>query len=314
MTPAQPTPPAPPQDAATWPAEPPSPAGPTPVTANVAATVPVAVVDHLRRVPERPLWIAAGLALLALVAGGTGVATWVNVTRHSVAQTSTYAADVVDLRSLGSQDVTVIGSDRTDIIVTVQVTWSGSPDSPPVSAGQVTGGILSLDNPCLGTRWPCWADYRVEAPRATAVRWTAGSGDLSVTSVASLVGQGGSSDVTVRDVPKVEVTTSSGDVDVCRVSTSLSIRTSSGDVDACEVRTEAATVQTSSGDVRVDGAPARLTVDTTSGDVVLTLGADQRYDVRTSTATGDVSVKATTDRSSSRVVQVTTKTGDITVR
>lgn len=185
MTPAQPTPPAPPQDAATWPAEPPSPAGPTPVTPNVAAAVPVAVVDHLRRVPERPLWIAAGLALLALVAGGTGVATWVNVTRHSVAQTSTYAADVVDLRSLGSQDVTVIGSDRTDIIVTVQVTWSGSPDSPPVSAGQVTGGILSLDNPCLGTRWPCWADYRVEAPRATAVRWTAGSGDLSVTSVAS---------------------------------------------------------------------------------------------------------------------------------
>lgn len=80
------------------------------------------------------------------------------------------------------------------------------------------------------------------------------------------------------------------------------------------MRTEAATVQTSSGDVRVDGAPARLTVDTTSGDVVLTLGADQRYDVRTSTATGDVSVKATTDRSSSRVVQVTTKTGDITVR
>ena len=139
--------------------------------------------------------------------------------------------------------------DSTDIIVTVQVTWSGSPDSPPVSAGQVTGGILSLDNPCLGTRWPCWADYRVEAPRATAVRWTAGSGDLSVTSVASLVGQGGSSDVTVRDVPKVEVTTSSGDVDVCRVSTSLSIRTSSGDVDACEVRTEAATVQTSSGAV-----------------------------------------------------------------
>ena len=48
--------------------------------------------------------------------------------------------------------------------------------------------------------------------------------------------------------------------------------------------------------------------------VCLTLGADQRYDVRTSTATGDVSVKATTDRSSYRVVQVTTKTGDITVR
>ncbi|MBK7611944.1 MAG: hypothetical protein IPJ15_12075 [Actinomycetales bacterium] len=70
---------------------------------NVAAAVPVAVVDHLRRVPERPLWIAAGLALLALGAGGTGVATWVNVTRHSVAQTSTYAADVVDLRSLGAR-------------------------------------------------------------------------------------------------------------------------------------------------------------------------------------------------------------------
>lgn len=152
------------------------------------------------------------------------------------------------------------------------------------------------------------------SPRATAVRWTAGSGDLSVTSVASLVGEGRSSDVTVRDVPKVEVTTSSGNVDVCRVSTSLLIRTGSGDVDACEVRTDTARVQTASGGVRVDGAPGNLTVDTTCGDVVLTLGADQRYDVRTSTASGDVSVKAPTDPNSTRLIQVTTKTGDITVR
>ncbi len=309
MTPGTPTPLGPPQDTATWPGDATSPAVPAP-----GAAVPVAVVDHLRRVPERPLWVAAGLAIIALGIGGTGLATWVNVTRHTATQPSTYAADIVDLRSLGGQDVTVIGSDRADIIVTVKVTWSGSPDNPPVSAGQVTGGILSLDNPCVDTRWPCWADYRVEAPRATAVRWTAGSGDLSITSVASLRGEGGSSDVTVRDVPEVEVTTSSGSVDVCRVSTSLSIRTGSGDVDACEVRTDAARVQTASGDVRVDGAPGTLTVDTTSGDVVLTLGADQRYDVRTSTSSGHVSVKAATDRSSSRVVQVTTGSGDITVR
>lgn len=275
---------------------------------------PAAVVDHGRRVPERPLWVAAGLAIIALSVGGTGVATWVNVTRHTVAQSSTYAADVLDLRSLGGQDVTVIGSDRADIVITVQVTWSGSPDHPPVSEGHVDGGTLTLDNPCLGTRWPCWADVRVEAPRPTAVRWSADSGDLSVSSVASLVGEGRSSDVTVRDVPKVEVTTSSGNVEVCRVGTSLSIRTESGDVDACEVRADGTRVQTSSGDVRVDGAPGKLTGDTTYGDVVLTLGAEQRYDVRTSTSNGHVSVKAPTDPNSTRLIQVTTKTGDITVR
>jgi len=275
---------------------------------------PAAVVDPGRRVPERPLWIALGVALLGVTLGGSAMAAWTNLTRQHAVLTATYAATGLELRDLGSIDVTIVGSDRNDIAVTRSLTWSGSADSPPAAREQVSGGILSVENPCRNSRFPCSANLHVEVPRAASIRWAAGSGDLTAQGVASVSGSAGSGDVVARDVGTVDITTSSGDIDLCRVALSLTVHTSSGGVDICDVDATQATVSTSSGDIHLDGTPGRLAVTSTSGDVVVTLGGSDSYDVRTSTKTGGVSVRARTDSTAPRVVEVTTTSGDITVR
>ena len=275
---------------------------------------PASVVDPSRSVPERRLWVAVGTVLVAAAVGGAWFGAWVDGHRLRAVQTATYAAGSVDFRDLGASDVSVVGTDRSDILVTRTLTWVGSPDAPPAPREAVAASTLVIDNPCDNVGLTCTVDYRVEVPLTAAVRWSAGSGDLYAAGIASVVARGSSSDLTLREVGTADLTTNSGDVDVCGSHTSLVVQTQSGEVDACDVTGASAVVSTASGDVRFDGGPQVATIRTASGDVDVTLTAQERYAVQASTSSGEVDVGVVPDRTSPRILDVTTSSGDITVR
>lgn len=275
---------------------------------------PAAVVDLSRSVPERRLWVAVGTVLVAAAVGGAWFGAWVDGHRLRAVQTATYAAGSVDFHNLGDHDVSVVGTDRRDIHVTRTVTWVGSPDAPPAPREAVSDSTLVIDNPCDNVGLICAVAYRVEVPQTAAVRWSAASGDLYAAGVPSVVAKGTSSDITLREVGTADVTTSSGDVDVCGSHASLVVQTQSGKVDACDVTGASAIVSTVSGDVRFDGAPQVATIRSASGDVTVTLTGQQSYAVQASSSSGDVDVDAVQDRTSSRILDVTTSSGDIEVR
>ena len=275
---------------------------------------PASVVDPRRNVPERGLWVAAGMALVAMAVGGAWFGAWVDGHHLRVTQTAVYAAGSIDFRNLGDHDVNVVGTDRRDILVTRTVTWVGSPDAPPTPREAVTDSTLVIDNPCDSVGLTCSVDYRIEVPLTAAVHWAAGSGDLYAANVTSVVAKGSSSDITLREVGIVDVTTMSGDVDICGVDTSLAVQTQSGEVEACDVTGTSAVVSAASGGVQFEGGPQVATIRTASGDVAVNLTAQERYAVQTSSSSGDVDVNVVSDRTSSRTLDVTTSSGDITVR
>ncbi|MBK6301233.1 MAG: DUF4097 family beta strand repeat protein [Actinomycetales bacterium] len=275
---------------------------------------PASIVDPSRNVPERGLWVAAGMALVAMAVGGAWFGAWVDGHQVHATQTATYAAGSIDLRNLGDHNVNINGSNRSDILVTRRVTWVGSSDAPPAPREAVTDSTLVIDNPCDSVGLTCSVDYRIEVPLTAAVHWAAGSGDLYAANVTSVVAKGSSSDITLREVGIVDVTTMSGDVDLCGSDTSLAVQTQSGEVDACDVTAASVVIATASGDVRFDGGPEVAIIRTASGDVTVTLTAQERYDLMASSSSGEVDVEAVPDRASSRTLDVTTSSGDITVR
>lgn len=274
----------------------------------------VSVFDPSRNVPERGLWVAAGMALVAMAVGGAWFGAWVDGHHLRVTQTEVYAAGSIDFRNLGDHDVKVVGTDRRDILVTRTVTWVGSPDAPPTPREAVTDSTLVIDNPCDSVGLTCSVDYRIEVPLTAAVHWAAGSGDLYAANVTSVVAKGSSSDITLREVGTVDITTMSGDVDLCGSDTSLAVKTQSGRIDACDVTAASVVIATASGDVRFDGGPEVAIIRTASGDVTVTLTAQERYDLMASSSSGEVDVEAVPDRASSRTLHVTTASGDIIVR
>jgi hypothetical protein len=248
------------------------------------------------------------------VVGGAWFAAWVDGHQVHATQTATYAAGSIDLRNLGDHNVNINGSNRSDILVTRRVTWVGSSDAPPAPREAVIDSTLVVDNPCDSVGLTCSVDYRIEVPLTAAVHWAAGSGDLYAANVTSVVAKGSSSDITLREVGIVDVTTMSGDVDLCGVDTSLAVQTQSGEVEACDVTGTSAVVSTASGGVQFEGGPQVAMIRTASGDVAVNLTAQERYAVQASSSSGDVDVNVIPDRTSSRTLDVTTSSGDITVR
>ena len=275
---------------------------------------PASIVDPNRSVPERRAWVTVGTVLVGAVVGGAWFAAWVDGHQVHATQTATYAAGSIDLRNLGDHNVNINGSNRSDILVTRRVTWVGSSDAPPAPREAVIDSTLVVDNPCDSVGLTCSVDYRIEVPLTAAVHWAAGSGDLYAANVTSVVAKGSSSDITLREVGIVDVTTMSGDVDLCGSDNTVVVQTQSGEVDACDVTGPSAFVTTTSGDVQFDGSPQIATVRTGSGDVTVTLTAQESYAVRATSSSGDVEIEMVPDRTSARSLDVTTSSGDITVR
>lgn len=284
-----------------------------------AAAAPRAVYDPTRPVPERPLWLLVGTALVCLALAGVGFTWWQTAARQELLTSGQFnGVQALEMRDLGSQDVVVRGSDRSNVSVTKRLTWVGNPGDQPAPREQVVGSTLVIENACAGRSW-CAVEYTVEVPRSLIATVTVRSGDVQARDLASLQVTATSGSVTATDVATLDVRTESGDIEVCRVGArgAVLLRAGSGDVSACAV-SGSIDIGTTSGEVDLElaiGADSpTVRVTTTSGDARLRLPAGAAYDVRTDTRSGTRQVSVPENPGAAGRVAVSTTSGDITVR
>lgn len=193
-----------------------------------------AAYDPQRPVPERPAWVFVGLIVVGAVLVAVGLSAWDVLGRRSVTDQATFASiGTVDLREVGSSSVTLVGSDRADVLLTRTISWRGS--DGPARTERVESGVLVVESPCRALDG-CTADYRIEAPRSVAARASVSSGRVEARALASLSVHAVSGSVRVEDVAgAVSAETSSGAVTVCRVGGEVTLRTTSGSISACDL-------------------------------------------------------------------------------
>jgi putative adhesin len=247
---------------------------------------------------SRPvLVVLSAVAVLLLAAGGSWALSW--ATHKTQTSTRTIAAAKTVEIDGRSGDVRVIGTDRSDILLTTKEQRSvlGGPHSDV----SFSDGRLHLDGGCpdfqlWGNDAGCSISYTLEVPRDTAVHLATQSGDVSAQDIA------GDADLETR----------SGDVDASGIGGALRLQTRSGDVDADSSSTDIS-ASSRSGDVDVRARNAtRVLAQTRSGDVDVSV-PDRTYAVQAAADSGDETVDVSTDRRSPRTIVATTASGDVHV-
>ena len=168
-----------------------------------------------------------------------------------------------------------------------------------------------------------------EKTKVTEIAVEGGSGDVTV-HTAAVTGGLTSGDVRLSDIRTADLTLTSGDIVVSGATAGVKASSRSGDMTVTDSR-GAVTLQAGSGDLRaVDlagpvsarttsgdievrlTAPASVTAEASSGDVRVTVPAGA-YRVRTARSSGDASVGITDDPSAANVLDVRTRSGDVTI-
>jgi hypothetical protein len=245
---------------------------------------------------SRPVLVALiAVAVVLLAGGGSWALSW--TTRHTDTQTRTMPASSTIEIDGQSGDIVVVGSDRSDVLLTTKESRSvfGRPHSH-VDLGR---GRLRLDGGCSefeiwGADGGCSVRYRLEVPRDTTVHLLTRSGDVSAEDL------GGDADLATR----------SGDVDAIGVLGALRLQTRSGDVDA-DSSSPDIDASSTSGDVDVRARNAtRVRAQTTSGDVHVSV-PNRTYAVHTRAVSGDEHVDVRVDSHAPRSIDAGTTSGDV---
>jgi len=247
---------------------------------------------------SRPMLVVLiAVSVLLLAAGASWALSW--ATRSTQTSTRTIAAAKTVEIDGRSGDIRVIGTDRSDILLTT--TTHRSVFGGPHGSVSFSGGRLHLDGSCpdfqlWGNDAGCGISYTLEVPRDTAVRLATHSGDVSAEDLSA----------------DADLETRSGDVDASGIAGALRLQTRSGDVDADSASTDIS-ASTRSGDVDLRASNAtRVVAVTRSGDVDVSV-PDRTYAVQAAATSGDENVDVGTDRRSPRSIVATTASGDVHV-
>lgn len=191
-----------------------------------------------------------------------------------------------------SGGVTVEGvSDGGGLSVHRRVEYRG--DKPTGPSRRIENGVLVLG----GCGDHCSVDYTVEVPAGTPVSGHLGSGSIRLT-----------------DVGAVEVSTSSGRIELHGVTGSVEAKTSNGRITGKGIEDKQIQAQTSNGRINLaPGRPADVHAQTSNGDITLTV-PQARYRVNARAANGDENIGVTDDPSGPFELGLKTSNGDITVR
>ncbi|PRY00960.1 DUF4097 family beta strand repeat-containing protein [Allonocardiopsis opalescens] len=282
-------------------------------------TVPSAA--HRPPPPGRGLWLAAGsLVLLAVVAGiGLGSLQLIDLFSPPEETSETIDAGVERIVvDVGSDDVRITGSDRTDITVSQARRGVFAEHDNQVRR---EGDTLTVTGAC--SSWfvaSCSTVFELDVPHGVSVELTGGSGNIGTEDVhGALDLELGSGDIeAVGTIGDVVATVTSGNVEV-RESESPNVEATatSGDVTVETLAdAEAISAASTSGNVTVDagGAVGSLTANAESGDVTIETAADaQTIDAATTSGNVTLGIGAAfgslTADAESGDVQVTVPTG-----
>lgn len=228
----------------------------------------------------------------------------------------------------GSGSVRITGTDGTSVHVKRHVHYR---DDKPGATDEVSDGSLVLHTGGCGQA--CSVDYEVTAPKTVRVAGRSGSGDVTVTNVATAAVSVSSGGLRVRDVAgDVTAKASSGEVTISGVAGAVAARSSSGgirltgvggavtaesssgEITATDLRGGRTSAHSSSGGITLDLATAQdVDAQASSGDVKIRTGADQRFRITTDTSSGEADVNVPTDPSADHYLKLNTNSGNITV-
>jgi Putative adhesin len=147
----------------------------------------------------------------------------------------------------------------------------------------------------------CEIHYEISVPDGHAVEVSTSSGNVDVRGLRPQA---------------LQISASSGRITVVDVDGPLDIRSSSGAVTATDLRSSRVTTEVSSGNTELDfsTAPTDVTVSASSGDVTLQLpSTGNPYRVRAESNSGQAQVDVPTDPGSARSVSVQVSSGDVDV-
>ena len=237
--------------------------------------------------PTRPRGRVAwriGASILAVAALGWGSLNVVNLLAHGEHRFSrTFAAAGITAIDVSTDrgSVRVLASDRDDISLHSYISNGlGGTDH----SARVRGSRLVVDAGCaFPVAYWCTASYTLRVPRDMRVVLWSGSGSISVSGVTGPVDLG----------------------------------SQHGDIDTSRLRSPQVHATTDHGSVRLQFATAPRRVDASSdhGDVeVVVPRTSDAYRVDLSTDHGNTSAAVRTDPTASRVLELRSAHGDVTVR
>ena len=166
-----------------------------------------------------------------------------------------------------------------------------------------------------------WGSVTIQVPENAVphVKMLTTSGDISVQEVAlsdlNITSTSGDIDIDLPEeyrAERVEVRTTSGDIEVNAFAERMSISSTSGDVEA-EGRADQLSVNTISGDIDVRADVVNMTFKAVSGDADMTFDSDALREVNGSTISGDIEIDLP-EGIGTMAIQTQTRSGDVTTR
>ena len=166
-----------------------------------------------------------------------------------------------------------------------------------------------------------WGSVTIQVPENAMphVKLLTTSGDISVQDAAltELIVTSTSGDINVdldeeRPLERLELRTTSGDLEVRAHTGDASISTTSGDVEA-EGRYNRLNIATISGDMDVRANVVNMSFSAISGDVDLSFESDEVSQVKGSTISGDIDIDLP-EGIGTMAIQAQTRSGDVTTR
>lgn len=177
--------------------------------------------------------------------------------------------------------------------VTVDRTIQYTGGQPKTDTYRVDGGVLVLTGECGDN---CDVDYLVTVPAGLAVS-----------------GQTSNGHVELHNVGAVDVTTSSGSVDLVDVVGTVKAHTDNGSIEGSGLRGGTVQANTDNGSITLTLAEAAdVTARTTNGQITLTVPSDS-YRVSTDTHNGHRKIGVSNDPSGRHALDLNTDNGSIEV-
>ena len=272
--------------------------------------------------PGRWVWVLSGLVTAAvLVLPGARLITLhygpVNASAEPQAVTTRAATVPQPVISLtvqsdgGQVQVTAGQVSRVQLTETIMSDHQG--DAPPAVAESVSGGRLSLPDPCANAN--CSVNFSLTVPFGVTVSVATQGGPVAVSGVAgaNLDTGGGPASATLIGGP-LTVTTGGGPLVVRGVAGPLRADTDGGTLTAQDIASATATVTTGGGAAMVTfaAAPRSVSVSTDGGAAVVAVPGGP-YAVTADSNGGPQSVAIATDPAAYALITVTSGGGPLRI-
>ena len=272
--------------------------------------------------PGRWVWVLSGLVTAAvLVLPGARLITLhygpVNASAEPQAVTIRAAIVPQPVTSLtvqsdgGQVQVTAGQVSRVQLTETIMSDHQG--DAPPAVAESVSGGRLSLPDPCANAN--CSVNFSLTVPFGVTVSVATQGGPVAVSGVAgaNLDPGGGPASATLIGGP-LTVTTGGGPLVVRGVAGPLRADTDGGTLTAQDIASATATVTTGGGAAMVTfaAAPRSVSVSTDGGAAVVAVPGGP-YAVTADSNGGPQSVAIATDPAAYALITVTSGGGPLRI-